>query len=211
MDEEVRRALARWPDVPACHGWLALDRRGRWRLRDEYAQRHGLLGDIVRHPTLKAYIDRNYERTLQGAWYFQNGPQRVYVDLESTPFVLFLEPDPAAGTPRCLTHTGAPVHEARTAYVDHDGNFYLAFDAGQGEQVGLVCDRDLGLLLDTLRDADGQLPGPQQTLDLLAAAPYTLRLDLACAAAPLRLHSVAAADLPGRFDFVPRPRPSEPG
>lgn len=211
MDEEVRRALARWPDVPACHGWLALDRRGRWRMRDEHVQRHGLLGDIVRHPALKAFIDRNYDRTLHGAWFFQNGPQRVYVDLESAPFVLFVEPDPASGALRCLTHTGVPVREACTAYVDEAGNFYLAFDAGQGEQIGLVNDRDLARLLEALRDADGLPPGPEQALDLLSGTPFALRLDLPFAASPLRLHSIAAADLPGRFDFIARPRPAEPG
>ncbi|TMH99667.1 MAG: DUF2946 family protein, partial [Betaproteobacteria bacterium] len=28
MDELVARSLAKWPNVPAVYGWLALDRRG---------------------------------------------------------------------------------------------------------------------------------------------------------------------------------------
>ena len=32
MDAEM---LAKWPDVPACYEWLALDRRGQWRLQGE--------------------------------------------------------------------------------------------------------------------------------------------------------------------------------
>ena len=79
MDEAVHRALAKWPNVPACYGWLALDRRGRWRMRDEHAQAHGLLGDIVRNPALKAFIDRNYERDADGAWFFQNEIGRAHV------------------------------------------------------------------------------------------------------------------------------------
>ena len=56
MDEAVHRALAKWPNVPACYGWLALDRRGRWRMRDEHAQAHGLLGDIVRNEIGRAHV-----------------------------------------------------------------------------------------------------------------------------------------------------------
>jgi hypothetical protein len=33
------------PEVPACYGWLSLDRRGRWRLR----------GETVTHAGLKAF------------------------------------------------------------------------------------------------------------------------------------------------------------
>ena len=35
-------AIARWPNVPACHEWLSLDRRGDWRLQGERV--HGALG-----------------------------------------------------------------------------------------------------------------------------------------------------------------------
>ncbi len=29
MDEIVRQAMAKWPSVPHCYGWLALDARER--------------------------------------------------------------------------------------------------------------------------------------------------------------------------------------
>ena len=32
------RRLAKWPNVPHCTGWLLLDRRGNWRMRDDAAQ-----------------------------------------------------------------------------------------------------------------------------------------------------------------------------
>lgn len=205
MDDDVRRAIAKWPTVPACYGWLALDRRGRWRMRDEHAQQHGLLGDIVRNPTLKRFIDRNYERTLHGEWFFQNGPQRVFVNIEAAPFVLFVEPAAPNAPLRIDTHTGAEVREVLTAYIDEHGHFYLAFDAGRGEQLGLVCDRDLSLLLEHLSGPDGLPPDTQQTLDLLAEAPFSLYLELPQAAHALHLHSVHTDDLPGRFDYVRRP------
>jgi len=40
MDEQVLRSLIKWPDVPDCFGWLALDRRGQWRMRDEFSQQN---------------------------------------------------------------------------------------------------------------------------------------------------------------------------
>jgi hypothetical protein len=30
MDDIVKQAMAKWPNVPACHGWLGLDARGHW-------------------------------------------------------------------------------------------------------------------------------------------------------------------------------------
>ena len=35
MDPAVLRAMARWPQVPAVYGWLALDRRGNWLIKAE--------------------------------------------------------------------------------------------------------------------------------------------------------------------------------
>ena len=34
MDEIVKKAMAKWPNVPACSGWLGLDARGQWYMRD---------------------------------------------------------------------------------------------------------------------------------------------------------------------------------
>jgi hypothetical protein len=41
MDEVVRAALKKWPNVPACYGWLALDARGDWYMRDDRIQAAG--------------------------------------------------------------------------------------------------------------------------------------------------------------------------
>ncbi|MBP6280161.1 MAG: DUF2946 family protein, partial [Rhodocyclaceae bacterium] len=42
MDDAVVRALAKWPDVPDVFGWLRLDKRGQWRLKDEIVRHVGL-------------------------------------------------------------------------------------------------------------------------------------------------------------------------
>ena len=41
MDDIVKQAMAKWPQVPDCYGWLGLDARGNWYLRDERAQAQG--------------------------------------------------------------------------------------------------------------------------------------------------------------------------
>lgn len=93
MDEQVLRSLIKWPSVPECRGWLALDRRGNWRMRNEFAQKNHLPGDVIQHSGLVSFIERNYATNEDGEWFFQNGPQRVYVDLDYTPLVARFYPD----------------------------------------------------------------------------------------------------------------------
>ena len=58
MDEQVLRSLIKWPSVPECKGWLALDRRGIWRMRNEFAQANHLAGEAIKHEGLIAFIER---------------------------------------------------------------------------------------------------------------------------------------------------------
>ncbi len=130
MDEIVKAALAKWPNVPHCHGWLGLDARGQWYMRDDRTQAAGPFphskGSLLRHDKLVAFIHRNYLADEHGQWFFQNGPQRVYVELECTPYVWRLQPD---GT--VLAHTGEPV-QVRSSCVDEAGHLYLDTDLGFG-------------------------------------------------------------------------------
>ena len=52
MDDIVKQAMAKWPNVPACSGWLGLDARGNWWLRDaaaqQFAPRRGRAGHLPR-------------------------------------------------------------------------------------------------------------------------------------------------------------------
>jgi hypothetical protein len=84
MDDIVIRAMAKWPKVPVVYGWLSLDRRGRWSIKSGSPERpdaasHGF--EPVTNQKLVEFIGRNYTHDAQGRWYFQNGPQRVYVAL----------------------------------------------------------------------------------------------------------------------------------
>lgn len=141
MDEIVRRAMARWPDVPDCRGWLGLDGRGHWYLRDAAAQacgafasgRPGARGDRLEHAGLIAFIGRNYAADARGCWYFQNGPQRVFVELEVTPWIWRVDTDGSV-----QAHTGRPARVERT-WVDELGRVFLQTDLG----LGLVHSQDV--------------------------------------------------------------------
>jgi Protein of unknown function (DUF2946) len=130
MDAIVKAALNKWPHVPACWGWLALDARGDWYMRDDRVQAAGpfphIKGSRIEHDKLREFIARNYERADDGAWFFQNGPQRVYVELEAAPQVWRID------TGGVASHTGERVAEVRSAWLDEAGRLFLDTDRGFG-------------------------------------------------------------------------------
>ncbi len=119
VDDIVKQALARWPDVPHCTGWLLLDRRGNWRMRDEAVQAAGAPGEPIRHVALLGFINRNYESDARGQWFFQNGPQRVYVELGYTPWVVRLSTDEKGAL--ALTDQAGGTFEPAAAFIDDEG------------------------------------------------------------------------------------------
>ncbi|WP_343728413.1 DUF2946 family protein [Duganella sp.] len=142
MDDIVKQALAKWPNVPHCYGWLALDARGNWRMRDERAQHFDLPGDKLTNAALVGFITRNYAVDERGCWYFQNGPQRVYVQLEATPYIV--RTDPAAGW---LLHTGTPLGPVDAVLLTEAGALVLR----SGDIVAQLDDRDFAQVLPRLR------------------------------------------------------------
>jgi hypothetical protein len=147
MEDIVKAAMAKWPNVPHCHGWLALDARGDWYMRDDRIQATGpfpqVKGSVIRHDKLRAFIERNYEADPQGAWFFQNGPQRVYLSLEAAPWVWRLQP--LDGALQVHSHTGRPA-QVRTAWLDEQGRLFLDTDLG----FGLVHSLDMHLAADAI-------------------------------------------------------------
>ena len=132
MDAIVEAALKKWPNVPHCYGWLALDARGEWYMRDDRIQAAGpfprIKGSRIDHEKLREFIARNYASDEEGAWFFQNGPQRVYVELEAAPWVWRLERGEA---PAMSSHTGRAT-VAGEAFVDEAGRLFLASALGLG-------------------------------------------------------------------------------
>ena len=122
MDEQVLRSLIKWPNVPDCYGWLALDRRGQWRMVDEYAQQHHLPGKLIDHAALNEFISRNYASDMAGRYFFQNGPQRVFITLAATPWVLRIIPNEQH--PQLLTQCQSQMTPT-SALSDEQGNIYI--------------------------------------------------------------------------------------
>jgi hypothetical protein len=143
MDDIVKQAMAKWPNVPHCYGWLGLDGRGDWYLRDDAAQAAGdfssanpmARGSRLQHEKLIEFIQRNYAPDQNGCWYFQNGPQRVYVELMHTPWIWRIRPDGGVES-----HTGIPT-EVLGSYLDEVGLLYLRTSLG----LGLVHTADMDL------------------------------------------------------------------
>jgi len=186
MDDSVKAALAKWPNVPHCYGWLALDRRGRWLLK----------GDPLQMPNLEAFIARNYDGDDHGRWFFQNGPQRVYVELAYAPWTLRLT---AAGT--LESHTGEPADRIERAWLDDDGNLLLQWRRG----LALLDDRDLPTLVDAIRNRDGTPADHDRLHAFIDGRPADFFLHWRSQVLPLgfiRGHAV-----PQRFAFVRIPRP----
>ncbi len=195
MDEMVKLAMAKWPKVPHCHGWLALDARGVWRMRDERAQALDLPGEPIRHAALLAFINRNYAVDERGRWYFQNGPQRVYVDLALTPYIARL--DPQAGM---LLHTGEVVGKIDAAWLSDQGRLLFMSDG----KLAALDDRDWVHCVEQL-----QLHGQALNEDALANW-LEEPLDDLCWVwqdQPLVLGSINEASASSRFGFCPLPRP----
>jgi hypothetical protein len=141
MDEIVVRSMAKWPDVPDVYGWLSLDRRGNWLLRSTSAIPSF---ERIGNRALKDFISRNYTSDSQGRWYFQNGPQRVFVALAYTPLVLHFEGK------ALFDHCGRPF-QPEQAFLDDEGSVLMLGKPG----IGLLDDRDLAGYADRAQGLPG--------------------------------------------------------
>ena len=118
----------KWPNVPDCYGWLALDRRGQWRMRDEFTQKNNLPGQEIQHRALNEFIARNYACDELGRYFFQNGPQRVFITLDVTPWVVRMIPDEKGAH---LTNQCQQILEPSAALSDEKGNIYIIGTSNQ--------------------------------------------------------------------------------
>jgi Protein of unknown function (DUF2946) len=128
MDDQVLRSLMKWPNVPDCFGWLALDRRGQWRMRDEFAQQNQLPGQVIKHAALNEFINRNYAFDALGRYFFQNGPQRVFITLDATPWITRIIPS-NEGLQFLTQGNQAIIPEA--ALSDENGSIYIVGNMNQ--------------------------------------------------------------------------------
>lgn len=245
MDENVLAAMARWPNVPDVYGWLSLTELGQWRLHPQgdalkaaeagngiqeppcagaaapSAHATGAYGsgEAITSPPILQFINRNYSHDAHGQWYFQNGPQKVYVRLDAAPYVLHTSASPEIGL-KLRTHNGLDVASIASWWLDDAGRLFAMTDQGPG----LVAGRDLSAVLAALKTTQGAplldaLDG-MEALNGLNELDELNRLDDArsgthvdgvvhvvadSGAVPLSL--CRADDIPARLGFVPLPRP----
>jgi hypothetical protein len=196
MDDIVKQAMAKWPNVPHCYGWLALDARGGWRMRDEAAQRANAPGDRLNNPALVGFINRNYLADEHGNWYFQNGPQRVYVNLEATPFIA--RTDPQQGL---LLQTGQTLADIERVYLSDAGA--LLFVAGA--TVAQLDDRDVAQVLAML-ELDGAAASDEAVMAWLEHGSG--KLALPWNGKPIAVEGVVSDELAQKFGFNKTPTPA---
>jgi len=195
MDDIVKQAMAKWPNVPHCYGWLGLDARGGWRMRDEAAQQGGLPGDRLDNQKLVGFINRNYLHDDRGNWYFQNGPQRVYVNLEVAPFIA--RTDPQQGL--LLQTEQALTDVERVCLSDAGAVLFVA-----GDVVAQLDDRDVAQVLDKFELA-GAPASDEAVMAWLEGGDGDLTLPWN--GARLVVERVVGADVPQRFGFNRIPAP----
>jgi len=185
IDEQVRAAMVKWPDVPAVYGWLRLDRRGQWWLIDRGRPGfdealHGL-GSPITSPPIIDFIGRNYEHDDAGRWFWQNGPQRVFVDLDLAPLILRVVGEGRDAT--LVTHTGWRIERVDRISMSDDGDVFV--DTGMGP--GAIHDLDLG----SLEFVEDDAAGPERAGSVWLGG---------------RLHPVESLDPARPPGFVTRPR-----
>jgi Protein of unknown function (DUF2946) len=193
VDDWVLRAMKRWPNVPALFGWLGLDRRGRWLIQ----------GEIISHPRIVQAINHNYAADEHGRWFFQNGPQRGYMQLEYAPLVLRTSED---GT-GLLTHTELPVERPAAAYLDEQGAMLLQTEHGPGEIAGAELDWALQRL--TIEGAAVTEEQIEAALALPSGAQTDLLFELNGAKLPVQRLDQGLAPAVLHFVREPQPRAGE--
>ena len=117
-------------------------------MRDDRVQQRGHFqsglpgskGSLLQHEKLIDFIHRNYQADEQGRWFFQNGPQKVFVELASTPLVWRLDEHFVP-----TSHTGART-QVLACLVDEMGHVYLHTKMG----FGLVHSLDVGLVAEAV-------------------------------------------------------------
>jgi hypothetical protein len=130
----ITKANIKWPNVPDVYNWLSLDHRGNWLIKREK----------IHHQGLKDFISTHYTEDSLGRWFFQNGPQRVFVTLGYTPYVLSIQSD--GTTTHFKTQTNKVIASFDQLWIDNEGRMLASW----GRHIGLISDQDLPILAEHL-------------------------------------------------------------
>jgi Protein of unknown function (DUF2946) len=204
MDDQVLRSLMKWPNVPDCFGWLALDRRGQWRMRDEFMQQNRLPGQVIKHAALNEFIARNYASDELGRYFFQNGPQRVFINLDATPWIVRIIPSDIGL--KMMNQCNQTI-EPTAALSDEKGNIYII---GSVEQVTYS---DIANESNRFTKSDGQAVALLHDHDLHHFSELAMLREEACSFGgswvwqdkQLPLDPIHSEELASRFHYIANP------
>jgi Protein of unknown function (DUF2946) len=195
----------KWPNVPDCFGWLALDRRGQWRMRDEFTQKNKLPGQVVKHAALNEFIARNYARDGVGRYFFQNGPQRVFISLDATPWIVRITPSNLG--PNLINQCNQSM-EPTAALSDEKGNIYIVgtvnqtiYDSNNNTQFIKRDDQTIALLHDHDLDHFSGLAKLREEACSFGGSWVWREKQLP-------LDPIHSDELATRFNFITNPEPS---
>ena len=91
-------------------------------MRDEFTQQNNLPGQVIQHRALNEFIARNYACDIHGRYFFQNGPQRVFITLDATPWIVRMNPNNLEH--ELITQCGHSI-DPEGALSDEHGNIYI--------------------------------------------------------------------------------------
>ena len=200
MDQSVLDSLKKWPNVPNCFGWLAIDRRGEWRMRNEFTQANHLPGDIIRHVALRQFIERHYAVDQSGRFFFQNGPQRVFVTLDYTPWIVRLIP--TENTQWQFETTSGEMIQPLNCLLDENGQIIIEADfriileinnqfvSSTIRSIALLHDHDLGIFSE---------------LASITNNACSLNGEFTWKGKTIPIEEVLSSDLPGKFKYQKNP------
>ena len=185
----------KWPNVPDVYNWLELDNRGNWCIKNEKISHKGLI----------KFINDHYSSDDKGRWFFQNGPQRVFVKLHSTPFILSIALND--DVIYFKTQTNQVIQQIEQFWLDNNGRLLLSWD----QYLGLLSDRDLSMMSDYIVpvNANGQQEFDQiSDLDISSSfsenkIPFNLKLNNRL----YDIRPIRERDFSRLFNFEPNPAP----
>lgn len=171
MDKSVLEAMEKWPNVPAAYGWLSLNQMGQWRFHPGGQYQRGAPGESITNPQLIEFIGRNYAVDERGCWFFQNGPQRVFVGLDATPWIAYLDENL-----KLRKQNHAPVESVQAWYIDEEGKLYALTTDG----MVLIQGRDVQSLFEqfTVTHAPDAIPVALQEEHLMQVLEQGISLQL---------------------------------
>ena len=164
-------------------------------MRDEFAQQNKLPGQVIAHRALNDFISRNYDCDSLGRYFFQNGPQRVFITLDKTPWVVRIIPSEKGL--QLITQCQNSI-EPSSALSDESGNIYIVGKVNQG-QLSKQNSQTVALLHDHDLDHFSQLAKlREETCSFGGSWDWQGK--------QLALDPIHSEEIAARFKFITRPR-----